>query len=47
MPEDYLLELASRRKLFFDADNQPIIVANSKGKKRKPLTKTLKSVLKC
>ena len=47
VPEDYLLELSSRRKLFFDTDNQPIIVANSKGKKRRPLTKTLKAVLKC
>jgi dual specificity tyrosine-phosphorylation-regulated kinase 2/3/4 len=47
VPEDYLLELSSRRKLFFDTDNQPIIVANSKGKKRRPLTKTLKGVLKC
>lgn len=47
VPEDYLLELSSRRKLFFDAENQPIIVANSRGKKRKPLTKTLKSVLRC
>jgi serine/threonine protein kinase len=39
VPEDYLLELASRKKLFFDSENQPIIVPNSKGKKRKPLTK--------
>lgn len=39
VPEDYLLELASRKKLFFDQENQPIIVPNSKGKKRKPLTK--------
>ncbi len=47
IPEDYLLELATRRKLFFDTENQPIIVANSKGKKRKPLSKNLKGVLKC
>lgn len=47
VPEDYLLELSSRRKLFFDAENQPIIVADSRGKKRRPLTKTFKSVLKC
>jgi hypothetical protein len=39
VPEDYLLELASRKKLFFDQENQPIIVPYSKGKKRKPLTK--------
>ena len=48
VPEDYLLDMASRKKLFFDANNEPIIVANSRGKKRRPLTKTLKGVLlKC
>jgi dual specificity tyrosine-phosphorylation-regulated kinase 2/3/4 len=31
VPEDYLLELASRKKLFFDSENHPIIVPNSKG----------------
>lgn len=48
VPDDYLLEMSQRRKLFFDANNEPIIVANSRGKKRRPLTKTLKGVLlKC
>ena len=48
IPEDYLLEMSSRRKLFFDNNNEPIITANSRGKKRRPLTKTLKGVLlKC
>ena len=47
IPADYILELSSRKKLFFDAENQPILVANSKGKKRKPLTKALKVVLRC
>ena len=47
VPADYILELSSRKKLFFDNSNDPIIVANSRGKKRKPLTKTLKGVLKC
>ena len=41
VPESYLLELSSRKKLFFDAENQPIIVANSRGKKRKPFSKKL------
>ena len=41
VPANYILELSTRRKLFFDSENQPIIVANSKGKKRRPLTKTL------
>ena len=47
VPEEYLLELASRKKLFYDTENQPIIVPNSKGKKRKPNTKQLKNVLRC
>lgn len=47
VPEEYILELSSRKKLFFDSENQPIIVANSRGKKRRPNTKTLKGVLRC
>jgi dual specificity tyrosine-phosphorylation-regulated kinase 2/3/4 len=47
VPADLILELSSRKKLFFDNSNDPIIVANSRGKKRKPLTKTLKGVLRC
>lgn len=47
VPDEYLLDLSSRKKLFFDGENQPIIVANSKGKKRQPLTKTLRQVLRC
>ena len=46
IPEDYILELSTRRKLFFDQESQPMIVANSRGKKRRPLTKTLQGVLK-
>lgn len=47
VPADYILEMSSRKKLFFEIENQPIIVANSRGKKRRPLTKTLKGVLRC
>lgn len=47
VPEQYLLELSSRRKLFFDGENQPIIVPNSKGKKRLPNSKSLRQILKC
>jgi dual specificity tyrosine-phosphorylation-regulated kinase 2/3/4 len=47
VPDDYILELSSRRKLFFDAENKPIIVENSRGKKRKPSTKSLRGVLQC
>jgi dual specificity tyrosine-phosphorylation-regulated kinase 2/3/4 len=47
VPADYILEMSSRKKLFFDPQNEPIIVANSRGKKRRPSTKTLKGVLRC
>lgn len=47
VPADYILDMSSRKKIFFDGANDPIIVANSRGKKRPPLTKTLKGVLRC
>jgi dual specificity tyrosine-phosphorylation-regulated kinase 2/3/4 len=45
VPADYILDISSRKKLFFDSEDQPIIVANSRGKKRRPNTKTLKAIL--
>jgi dual specificity tyrosine-phosphorylation-regulated kinase 2/3/4 len=45
VPHITLVEKSSRRKLFFDALGQPRIVANSKGKKRYPRTKTLEQAL--
>jgi dual specificity tyrosine-phosphorylation-regulated kinase 2/3/4 len=47
VPPEFILDISSRKKLFFDTSNDPIIVANSRGKKRKPFTKTLKGVLRC
>jgi len=49
VPDPALIKLSSRRSLFFDPkDNQPIIVANSRGRKRKPNSKTLQQILnKC
>jgi dual specificity tyrosine-phosphorylation-regulated kinase 2/3/4 len=47
VPEEYLLNLASRRKFFFDNENNPMIVENSKGRKRRPNSKTLKNKLSC
>jgi len=42
VPDEALIKLSSRRSLFFDLkDNTPIIVANSRGRKRKPGSKTL------
>jgi hypothetical protein len=34
VPVDYILEMSSRKKIFFDGQNEPIIVTNSRGKKR-------------
>jgi dual specificity tyrosine-phosphorylation-regulated kinase 2/3/4 len=45
VPPAELLDLSSRRNLFFNSDNSLIIVANSKGRKRKPNSKTLAQIL--
>ena len=47
VPPNYILDISTRKKLFFDSLGEPIIVANSRGKKRRPLTKTLSGVLRC
>ncbi|KAF9283675.1 hypothetical protein BGZ74_001870 [Mortierella antarctica] len=47
VPDRHLIEKSSRRKVFFDSAGNPKIVVNSKGKKRKPGTKTLGQSLKC
>jgi dual specificity tyrosine-phosphorylation-regulated kinase 2/3/4 len=46
VPSRQLIELASRKQLFFDlTDYTPLIVANSKGRRRRPNTKTLLTAL--
>ncbi|KAJ3045928.1 Dual specificity tyrosine-phosphorylation-regulated kinase [Rhizophlyctis rosea] len=47
VPEMGFVERGGRRKLFFDPSGVPRIVPNSKGKKRRPSTKTLAAVLRC
>jgi len=47
MPDDYILEQSTRKSLFFDENNQPVLKPNSRGKIRQPNTKSLTSVLKC
>ncbi|GMK57095.1 hypothetical protein CspeluHIS016_0309350 [Cutaneotrichosporon spelunceum] len=47
VPDHYVVQKASRRKLFFDATGAPRPFVNAKGKRRRPGTKTLASVLKC
>ncbi len=45
-PDRYLVERSSRKKLFFDSTGQPRPVVNSKGKRRRPSSKTLAQALK-
>jgi hypothetical protein len=46
-PPRALVEEASRRKMFFDSAGAPRIVANSRGKKRRPGAKDMASALRC
>ncbi|KAG0210102.1 hypothetical protein BGX33_005132 [Mortierella sp. NVP41] len=47
VPDRYLIEKSTRKKVFFDSNGNPKLVVNSKGKKRRPGAKTLGQVLKC
>lgn len=46
-PEKYLVEKSTRKKLFFDNNGKPKPVVSSKGKRRRPSTKTLAQALNC
>ena len=46
VPDKHLVEKSKRRKLFFDSTGAPRPVVNSKGRRRRPSTKTLAQVLK-
>ncbi|KAG8195327.1 hypothetical protein JTE90_028468 [Oedothorax gibbosus] len=46
-PPASVLDAASRKRLFFDSKGTPRSLTNSKGKKRKPSSKTLGVVLGC
>ncbi|EER24632.1 kinase domain containing protein [Coccidioides posadasii C735 delta SOWgp] len=46
-PEKHLIEKSTRRKLFFDSTGKPRDVVSSKGRRRKPSSKSLRHVLKC
>lgn len=46
VPPHEVLSISSRRHLFFDDSNQPIVVPNSKGRVRTPNAKSLAKVLK-
>lgn len=47
VPDRYLIERSSRKKLFFDSTGAPRPVVNSKGKRRRPNTKSLSTALNC
>jgi dual specificity tyrosine-phosphorylation-regulated kinase 2/3/4 len=46
-PEKHLIEKSTRRKLFFDSLGKPRLTVSSKGRRRRPSSKTLTQVLKC
>ncbi|KAJ9662812.1 serine/threonine protein kinase, CMGC, dual-specificity [Coniosporium apollinis] len=46
-PEKHLIEKSSRKKLFFDSMGKPRITVSSKGRRRRPSSKTLAQALKC
>jgi dual specificity tyrosine-phosphorylation-regulated kinase 2/3/4 len=45
LPNQNVLDISTRRHLFFDESNQPILMPNSKGKIRQPKAKSLAQVL--
>jgi len=47
MPDKDLINRSSRKRLFFDSTGAPRPVVNSKGRRRRPGTKTLAQVLRC
>ena len=46
-PEKHLIEKSTRKKLFFDSLGKPRLTVSSKGRRRRPSSKTLGQVLKC
>merc|ERR1712054_642125 len=46
-PPAELVAISNRKKMFFDSQGQPRIVPNSRGKKRRPSTKELGTILSC
>lgn len=46
-PEKHLIEKSSRKKLFFDSMGKPRVTVSTKGRRRRPSSKTLQQALKC
>ncbi|QRV86544.1 dual-specificity tyrosine-(Y)-phosphorylation regulated kinase [Ceratobasidium sp. AG-Ba] len=47
VPDKELINRSSRKRLFFETNGQPRPVVNSKGRRRRPGSKTLAQVLRC
>ncbi|KAF2865533.1 hypothetical protein BDV95DRAFT_256185 [Massariosphaeria phaeospora] len=46
-PEKHLIEKSSRKKLFFDSNGKPRVTVSTKGRRRRPSSKSLQQALKC
>ncbi|KAI9717626.1 MAG: hypothetical protein M1812_004571 [Candelaria pacifica] len=46
-PEKHLIEKSTRKKLFFDSLGKPRLTVSSKGRRRRPSSKSLQQALKC
>lgn len=46
-PEKHLIEKSTRKKLFFDSVGKPRLTVSSKGRRRRPSSKSLQQALKC
>ncbi|KAI9813463.1 MAG: hypothetical protein M1827_004139 [Pycnora praestabilis] len=46
-PEKHLIEKSTRKKLFFDSLGKPRLTVSSKGRRRRPSSKSLSQALKC
>jgi len=47
IPDKEIIQRSSRRRIFFDSSGAPRPVVNSKGRRRRPGTKSLSQVLRC
>ena len=46
-PDKHLIEKSTRKKLFFDSLGKPRLTVSSKGKRRRPSSRTLQQAIKC
>lgn len=46
-PEKHLIEKSTRKKIFFDSLGKPRLTVSTKGKRRRPSSKSLQTALKC